>query len=78
MQILKEVKIFLTTKFWTKVLIISVFELKILLYSQVSAHFKYLLMERLLGKKIIRLLPPLVTSEDDLMDGLNKIIRVLK
>ena len=30
------------------------------------------------GKKIIRLLPPLVTSEDDLMDGLNKIIRVLK
>ena len=51
MQILKEVKIFLTTKFWTKVLIIIVFELKILLYSQVSAHFKYLLMERLLGKK---------------------------
>ena len=30
------------------------------------------------GKKIIRLLPPLVTSEDDLMDGLNKIIKVLK
>ena len=41
MQILKEVKIFLTTKFWTKVLIITVFELKILLYSQVLAHLGF-------------------------------------
>ena len=58
------------------------FMIGIELYEPAVPYLRAIFNEKILalsaGKKIIRLLPPLVTSEDDLMDGLNKIIRVLK
>ena len=58
------------------------FMIGIELFEPAVPYLKAIFNEKILalsaGKKIIRLLPPLVTSEDDLMDGLNKIIRVLK
>ena len=58
------------------------FMIGIELYERAVPYLRAIFNEKILalsaGKKIIRLLPPLVTSEDDLMDGLNKIIRVLK
>ena len=58
------------------------FMIGIELFEPAVPYLKAIFKEKILtlsaGKKIIRLLPPLVTSENDLMDGLNKIIKVLK
>lgn len=43
-----------------------------------KAIFKENILALSAGKKIIRLLPPLITTEEDLMDGINKIIKILK